>query len=114
MGRYRWLKIGAAASALGVGMFVLSWLAGSFTLFETETFGEFVAGEAEYNTIAIALIVLGAMVAIASLLAHRREPNRPRWVGTLAASLIVIAVIALIIAALVIAFMNAFCAEGCN
>jgi hypothetical protein len=41
-GHYRWLKVGAGTSLLGLGMFLLSALAGSFTLFETETSGEFV------------------------------------------------------------------------
>jgi hypothetical protein len=113
-GTYRWLLIGAAATLLGLGMLLLNQLAGPITIGDDSTLVQVSTDEAQWAMGALALITVGAATAVASLLASRGDPERPRWVEILSGTLIVIAVISVVVAALLIAFLVALCSQGCN
>jgi len=110
-GPYRWLLVGAGASLLGVAMFALDWLAGPV---EIHLGFEVSSDEGQYAMVALALIVVGAATAVASLIAGSDDPERPRWVGWISAALVIVAVIAVALAVLAITFIVLFCREGCN
>ena len=88
---YRGLLLGAGASLLGVGMFLLDRLAGPV---EIDFLVEVSSDEGQYTMVALALIVVGATAAVASLIASRDDPDRPAWVGAVSAVLVIVAVIA--------------------
>ena len=109
---YRGLLLGAGASALGVAMFGLNWLAGPIQLDLAGV--EVATDEGQYTIVALALIVAGATAAVASLIASRDDPDRPRWVGAVSAVLVILAVVAMVITVLAITFIVLFCRDGCN
>jgi hypothetical protein len=111
---YRWLIVGAGASLLGIGMFLLDWLAGPVLILDMGSGGQISSDQGEYAMVAIALMVVGATTAVASLIASRDDPDRPRWVRGVAVVLIVFAVVAVALAILAIAFILILCADGCN
>jgi hypothetical protein len=108
---YRGLLLGAAASALGVGMFVLDRLAGPVDI---DFIVDVSSDEGQYTMVALALIVIGATAAVASLIAGRDDPDRPAWVGAVSAVLVIVAVIAVALAVVAITFLVLFCRDGCN